>query len=337
MLFVFSNFSFAETTTESPKNDISSKHLKEKSLSNTNAASHISAPTSSLKEVSSETTVTLFLILFCFLYFFYLYIKGRRFHHEFQELKNMYTKAVKEILGAVEKESASGKCAIGLMLLNKGNFKESCQWFAESANQGFSPSQFLAASICDVDKAMSYRWLKKAAKKGEPHAQMILGEYYLNEWIWLTFKDTLYGDFIENNDIAGHNYSPDGMYSPFISYRWHLKSAKNGISYSQLQTGRFLKNGFGGDSMINKLLSFFIKSKKKAFKWYKINCENKIMYYPESLFEVAVMYEKGIGVQRNFKEALRCYKLLLNTDAAAFKKKAKDALERLSVIGADTL
>nr|MBA2306583.1 sel1 repeat family protein [Candidatus Dependentiae bacterium] len=131
---------------------------------------------------------------------------------------------------------------------------------------------------------------------------------------------------------------------PQTAFHWYLKSAKQGYNPGMFKAACFLKNGIGILQSSPKALEWFLKVASKDsylqlghMYYYGDGTQKdleKSFYYrkkaaemgdTDALADMAWMYERGEGTERNSKNALECYTLLANSthDLNAFYGQAR--------------
>lgn len=159
------------------------------------------------------------------------------------------------------------------------------EWFHKAAKQGSANAQYFMGSLYNQgwgvkkDPSKAAAWTEKAANGGHVEAQFYLGEMY--------FHAT---GVEENHEKA---------------FEWYEKSAKQGDAPAQSNVGRMLYFGDGVE-----------KDYAEAFKWTKESAENVPPDgYLQSFEILAMLYERGHGVQQSNGEAIKWYKKALNKGA----------------------
>lgn len=181
-------------------------------------------------------------------------------------------------------------------------------WYLKQAKQGHIVSQYWVGDMLDKgedieeDKEEAFSWFMKAAENGYAPAQYKLGCMYYNG----------IGIDVDRNK----------------SFYWYLKSAEQGVVESQYWVGNMLDKGEGVK-----------EDRKEAYNWYMkaaqqghLNAQYKLKVYfgeynykvvennhfetlkekaeqgvEDAQLELGNMYENGLEVEQDYKEALNWY------------------------------
>lgn len=212
------------------------------------------------------------------------------------------------------------------------DYAKATQWFRKATETGNLWGQYFYALLC-------YRGAGMA--KNVAHAQSILAEAItdpnVNQWVGLYTHaavhlasfllagetsaqaqqqaEQLLRDSADRGSLAAWNllgslYEKQGRAEDAVDAFY--KAAHQGHPVAQASMGRISLEG-----------TLVQRDEKIAFEWHLMAAEND---YTESMFQVALMFEKGVGVEANRSKAVEWY------GKAAFKGHAK-AKERLESLG----
>jgi TPR repeat protein len=152
---------------------------------------------------------------------------------------------------------------------------EAQMYFLKAAGLGHTRSQYNIA-ICFRDgigsfknDSKAFKYFNMAAEKGHHESIFNVGYYYFE------------GKIVEKNDLK--------------AFACFMESSKKGNSKAHFNLGIFHKNGWGGAKL----------DKSIAFEHFKKAADLD----PIFSFTVAEYFETGWGVQKNFTEAFKYYKL----------------------------
>ena len=226
--------------------------------------------------------------------------------------------AARWFMKSAELGNAHGQSCIGYMYWTGSgvtrNVFEAERWFRRSAAQGNTKAMrnlggmayesgdghgadkwFRKAKwmywdeyICGgLDDAEAVKWFRNAAEQGDSDAQCVMGLIYFNGYGYL------YDDYDEEtrSRVWSNRFLPDQNRCDYKeAEKWLLKSAEQGNSDGQYQLG-----------VMNQRCS----NEHGAFEWYRKAAEQG---HPDAMESLGMMYESGIGVLRDYVEALKWYR-----------------------------
>lgn len=117
------------------------------------------------------------------------------------------------------------------------------------------------------DSEKAHLWIRKAALRGNAEAQ-----YYLGNCI-------------------RHSVGVD--YDPKAAIEWYKKSADQGFVPAQYEIGFNLLFSKQVDSMNTN-------EKNEVYKWIKLSADQE---YPAAIWELSILYSRGVGVEKDTKKA----------------------------------
>jgi len=205
------------------------------------------------------------------------------------------------------------------------NAEESFKWFKKAADRGYSYSAlavgflYLNGKGVKTDQQEAIKWLTKAAEMGSPEAQLALSGIYAK--------------------------------NPSKSFKWCKASAENGCLQAQLILGQMYEMGVGvgknstaaimwlkkaadaGDATAERYLGYkyqmglegIAKNYQQAFRYYMLAAEQG-----DSIAQgaIALLYLGGIGVPKDYIEALAWFNISASAADNNNFSKNRDNLER---------
>lgn len=153
--------------------------------------------------------------------------------------------------------------------------KLSLEWRMKAADQGHGGallalafSYSLGTDGVDQNNSRAFEYASKGAANGDPVAQWLLGNLYLN------------GEGVQEDQRK--------------SFEWYLKSAEQGYAASENMVGMAYSNGRGVQTDL-----------QKAFEWFKKAAEHGDAAAQANL---AVALQEGQGCRRNKREAVKLFR-----------------------------
>jgi TPR repeat protein len=206
--------------------------------------------------------------------------------------------------------------------------------------------------------AEAAKWFRKAADQGEGGAQHYLGMMYeegeggvpkdLAEAAKWTSKAAEQGSMYAQRDLASKYYNGEGVPKNFAeAAKWYRKAADQGERVSQSLLGQMYSKGEGvpqnyvfaymwlslsnflekhGDIVAAMTPEQIAEGKKLAREWNDADTVRLVLPLAEggsegAQIEMGVMYAQGQGVTKDFKEAMKWFRLAAdkgNTEAMNF-------------------
>lgn len=165
-------------------------------------------------------------------------------------------------------------------------------------------SRYVFLSVSENTQEDAIKLYTKAAHKGNPIAQEILGMYYYNgEGVkkdiktaieWLT-QSAEQGNSRSQYMLANMYMNGDGAAIDRVAaLTWLIKSAKQGNAYAQNDLGNIYLEG-----------TFFARSYKDALFWYLSSAEQG---YAPAIYSLGYMYFYGLGINADYSQAITFYK-----------------------------
>ncbi|GEM_PF-3311510 len=225
------------------------------------------------------------------------------------------------------------------------NWAEGIKWYKKSAEQNFLNAILTLAEIYrhgegstekDVDKALF--WYKKAAATGEAKGQLELAKFYMNidgdptEKRLHIIKRTqgLYKAI--NLYFKYFTGTTDSSQQPKLAGHWFLQAAEQKDPAAQTATAEYYFHGIEGQPNYEKSLYWYTQAGhqnqttaiKNLINFYDIGFEtiskNSVQYlewltqFAEqgdalSQYNLAVLYENGMGVRQDKNKAFELYSL----------------------------
>ena len=184
------------------------------------------------------------------------------------------------LLKSAKGGNAIGQFLLGKYYLNKSLTREKAvKWFRMSAEQDYAPAQTAIGWIYHQtafsveirhDGPEAVKWFKKAAAQNDAEAQYMLGLIYLNG----------YDD--EDKD-------------PDEALKWLEKAAEQNHPQAQKELAEIYAKGVAGKVDEKKAFENHLRAAKAG--------------HPLEQYEVGRCYELGLGVEKDFREAVRWYRM----------------------------
>ena len=185
--------------------------------------------------------------------------------------------------------------------------------YRAAALKGYAPAQ-LETGLCHretnrgtyANPHEALKWIKAAAEQGYLEAQTTLGDCYSDEWYGVNFNEAVkwYRKAAERGDsyaqlrMASAYLSGRGVErDPMESAKWARKSADQGNATAPLLVGTLYLDGYPE------------KNPAEALRWLKLAAEQtqNQAAMRRAKFFIGGCYEKGEGVKKDLKEALKWY------------------------------
>ncbi len=237
------------------------------------------------------------------------------------------TAAIKWYCKAAKQGFASAQCKLGYFYNNGiGITKDSAEavrWYRKAADQGYVLAQYnlggCFANGCGVEKddVEAVKWYRRAAEQNHSSAQRSLalcyekGEGVLpddNEAIKWYIKAAEQGDnlaekqLLKIQDITNEIGIKKITYGYFADYRYYTREKRTVAVIDW--TIKVIRNGYINAACHLGLFYDAISDFREAAKWYKIGAERN---HGGAQYNLARLYELGIGVEKNLTESIILY------------------------------
>jgi TPR repeat protein len=168
------------------------------------------------------------------------------------------------------------------------DYREALKWYLKAAEQGLAKAQIAAAWLyrkkcpgITTDYRLAIYWLRKAAAQGLAEAENGLGHLY--------------------------EYGVDGLVPDYKEAAiWYRRAAEKEdviAAYAQLSLSRFYEEGLGVPKDTHQA-DYWLRRSDWAQKFLKSGKMGSVA----DQFRLAHMYETGIGIKQNLKNAFKWYK-----------------------------
>lgn len=211
------------------------------------------------------------------------------------------------------------------------------EWFLKAANLGYSDAQYMLGMIYETighdnaDKEKAEHFYELAAKQDHPYALYALGVNALEKE---NFRDAIF----HLEKAANQNYALAaftlGMYYhehetkyPTKAFEWFMVAAKQQHIEAAYYVGLYYQNGKGVPQNIEQAIIWYekaaikhdknalyhlamilIRQEEKDFVTIRQLLERAAKEnHPNAQYNLAVMYQKGDGVERDLHKALFWY------------------------------
>jgi len=218
------------------------------------------------------------------------------------------------------------------------------EWFIKAAELGYSDSQYILGMIyetIDHDGAhlkQAYHYYELAAHQDHPYALYVLGvnaienEEYKDAFIYLErAASQQYGLAAYTLGYLYHEKEPK---SPLKAFEWFMIAAKQQHTEAEYYVGMYYQNGKGVPKNIDQAIYWFEKAAMKKNKnalyhlaMILIKQETKDYEtiakllkqaadqdHAHAQYNLAVMYQKGDGVEKNLDTAFYYYEKAANAN-----------------------
>ncbi len=220
------------------------------------------------------------------------------------------------------------------------------EWFLKASELGYSDSQYMLGMIYETighdkkDKDNASHYYELAAKQDHPYAQYALGINAIEEERW---RDAVfYLEKAANQQYSLAAYSLAYYYHekepkfPLKAFEWFMVAAKQNHTESEYYVGLYYQNGKGVPQNIEQaifwlekaalkkdknalyhLAMILIKQENKDFKTIaKLLEQAAALDHPHAQYNLAVMYQKGDGVEQNMQKSFFWYEKAANANLA---------------------
>lgn len=211
------------------------------------------------------------------------------------------------------------------------------EWFLKAAKLGYSDSQYMLGMIYETmchdekQKESSKHYYELAAKQDHPYAQFALGVWAIEEEKWSTAVFHLEKAASQQYGLAAFTlalyYHEKEPKSPLKAFEWFMIAAKQHHTDAEYYVGLYYQNGKGVPQNLEQAIYWYEKAalnKDKNALYHLamilIKQENKdyqltaklleqaaVLDHPHAQYNLAVMYQKGEGVELDMNKALFWY------------------------------
>ncbi len=220
------------------------------------------------------------------------------------------------------------------------------EWFLKAAELGYSDSQYMLGMIYetighdDQQLASSRYYYELAAKQDHPYAQYALGIIAIEEENWKEAE--LYLERAANQQYGLAAFSLGMLYHdrdpkhPLKAFEWFMVAARQGNTQAEYYVGMYYQNGKGVPQNIEQAIYWFEKAAVKKDKnalyhlaMILIKQEQKdyvtiaklleqaaAQEHAHAQYNLAVMYQKGDGVEQNLQKSFFWYEKAANAGLA---------------------
>lgn len=218
------------------------------------------------------------------------------------------------------------------------------EWFLKAAELGYSDSQYMLGMIYETigedekqtDRANHYYEL--AAKQDHPYAQYALAVNALEEKQWSSAVFYLEKAANQQYGLAaftlGLYYHEKEPKYPLKAFEWFMVAAKQKHTEAEYYVGLYYQNGKGVAQSIEQAILWYEKAAlkkdknalyhlamiliKQEIKDYiliaKLLEQAAVLDHPHAQYNLAVMYQKGDGVQMDMNKAFYWYEKAANAN-----------------------
>lgn len=221
------------------------------------------------------------------------------------------------------------------------DYDNSFKWYEKSASQGYMPAKLELAMLyyygqgVDPDKVKAFELLLEGARKGDRDFQFQLAELY-------SFR-ALDNGFLDANESKDSKWYKEAN-------KWYEEAANQGHIGAHFALARAYSLGFGVEEDLQQTVNWYIKATdlgsikavndlgllfaedlrvidyEMAFKWFQVGAEQG---YPESQFNLGLMYKEGLGVGQYYSLA----RIWFDKACDNGMDKACEEVEELKILG----
>jgi len=223
---------------------------------------------------------------------------------------------------------------------------KSIEWFLKASELGYADSQYMLGMIYETvghdekQKESAMHYYELAAKQDHPYALYALGVTAIESEEWS--KAVFYLEKAAQQQYALAAYTLAMYYhekepkSPMKAFEWFMVAAKQHHTESEYYVGLYHQNGKGVLVDIDQAVYWFEKAALKKDKnalyhlaMILIKQEPKDyqniakllesasqLGHPHAQYNLAVMYQKGDGVEQNLDKAFYWYEKAANSNLA---------------------
>lgn len=220
------------------------------------------------------------------------------------------------------------------------------EWFIKAAEMGYSDSQYMLGMIYETighdekQEELAETYYEMAAKQDHPYAQYALGVNAIEKQAWS--KAVFYLEKAASQQYAlaaftlGLYYHEKEPKFPHKAFEWFMVAAKQHHTEAEYYVGLYYQNGKGIPQNIDQAIYWYEKAALKKDKnalyhlaMIMIKQENKdfkviarlleqaaALDHPHAQYNLAVMYQKGDGVQQDMKRSFFWYEKAANANLA---------------------
>lgn len=213
---------------------------------------------------------------------------------------------------------------------------EAIKWFTKSASNNFSDAQYMLGMIYEtLDETDSTKYLdnaisfyKLASKQGHMYATYALALISLENKDYEQTKDYLLiaanERYMLANFTLGLFYEEREPNNKLKAFDQFLIAAKQGHEESMYKVGLYYHKALGINQDLNEAIKWYLKAadKKNTNAIYQLGMielmsnnkdmgkvikyleEAALLNHPQAQYNLAVVYQKGDGVEINFNKAL---------------------------------
>jgi len=218
------------------------------------------------------------------------------------------------------------------------------EWFLKSAELGYSDSEYMLGMIYESighdekQHETAHIYYERAAKQDHPYAQYALGVNAIEKEDWS--KAVFYLERAANQQYAlaaftlGLYYHEKEAKLPLKAFEWFMVAAKQKHTEAEYYVGLYYQNGKGVAQDIDQAIIWYEKAAlkkdknalyhlamiliKQEFTDYKLVAklleQAAELDHPHAQYNLAVMYQKGDGVEQNMSKAFYYYEKAANSN-----------------------
>lgn len=220
------------------------------------------------------------------------------------------------------------------------------EWFLKSSELGYSDSQYMLGMIYETigedekQKETAIKYYKMAASQGHPYAQYALGIIALENENWHEAELYLESAAFQQYGLAAYTlakyYHEHDSKHPLKAFEWFLIAAKQNHIEACYYVGLYYQNAKGVKQDITQALYWYEKAalQKDRDALYhlamilirqpdndlevvaKLLEQAAAQDHPNAQYNLAVMYQKGDGVEKSAQKAFFWYEKAANQGLA---------------------
>ncbi|MFP4177745.1 MAG: tetratricopeptide repeat protein [Acholeplasmataceae bacterium] len=226
----------------------------------------------------------------------------------------------------------------------KASILKAIEWFQQAASAGYADSLYMLGLIQETvdqenprtERAIEY--YEKAAEQGHPYAEYALATIYHERQDWTKAVRYYERAAKQNYDRAAFalamHYREHEPKKPDKAYAWFLSAAKQGHREAEYYAGLYNQLGRGTTKNIRQAVFWYeraaLKKEKNALYHLALilmNDQKKpdsyirrlleqaaVLEHPHAQYNLAVMYQKGDGVEQDLRKAFLWYQKAAEAD-----------------------
>jgi uncharacterized protein len=276
------------------------------------------------------------------------YKDGRGVKKDEKQATKLFEKHYLDLLEEAKANDVVSKHLVGACFYYghgvKPSILKAIEWFQQAAKKRYADSFYMLGMIHETvdeenpktDEAIGY--YEGAAKQGHPYAEYALGTIYLEKKMWPKAIHYYERAAKQNYDLAAFSlamvYREREPKKPEKAYEWFLVAAKQGHREAEYYTGLYNQLGRGTTKNMQQAVFWYeraalkkeknalyhlalilMRNQKKPDSYIRRLLEQAaVLEHPHAQYNLAVMYQKGDGVDQDLRKAFLWYEKAAEAD-----------------------